>query len=153
MLVHRAKRPRYQIQAPLTSLIDIVFMLLIYFLLTTNFMVDEGIQIKLPRARSAKPQTQQEIMVYVDQAGRTYIGDDPVPWSALFAKLKALIGDQADQLVVIKADRAVILNKAVKAMDLAKAAGAGRLCLATEKDLCIIRLSSTPQAPSSTAVL
>ena len=52
------KKNRYQIQTPLTSLIDIVFMLLIYFLLTTNFMVDEGIKIKLPQARAAAPQTQ-----------------------------------------------------------------------------------------------
>lgn len=37
--------------------------------------------------------------------------------------------------MVVKADRTVILNKAVKVMDLARAAGAGRLCLATEKDL------------------
>ncbi len=44
------RRERYAIVAPLTSLIDIVFMLLIYFLLTTNFMVDEGIKIKLPQA-------------------------------------------------------------------------------------------------------
>ena len=49
------KRKRYEIQAPLTSLIDIVFMLLIYFLLTTNFMVDEGIKIKLPQAKAAAP--------------------------------------------------------------------------------------------------
>ena len=65
MLVHRKKRPRYQIQAPLTSLIDIVFMLLIYFLLTTNFMVDEGIKIKLPQARASAPQITEEITVYM----------------------------------------------------------------------------------------
>jgi len=58
MLVHRRKRPRYTVQAPLTSLIDIVFLLLVYFLLTTNFMVDEGIDIKLPQAEASKPQTQ-----------------------------------------------------------------------------------------------
>ena len=40
MLVHRKKKSRYQMQPPITSLIDIVFMLLIYFLLTTNVMVD-----------------------------------------------------------------------------------------------------------------
>jgi biopolymer transport protein ExbD len=45
-----------------------------------------------------------------------------------------MIGDQKDKLVVIRADRRVILNKAVKVMDVAKAAGAGRLCLATEKE-------------------
>ncbi len=135
MLVHRKKRPRYAIQAPLTSLIDIVFMLLIYFLLTTNFMVDEGIKIKLPQARASAPQTQQEITVYVDREGRAYINNKPVPEEILFTRIKEMIGGQSDRLVVVKADREVVLNKAVKVMDLAKAAGAGRLCLATEKDL------------------
>jgi len=135
MLVHRKKRPRYAIQTPLTSLIDIVFMLLIYFLLTTNFMVDEGISIKLPQARASAPQTQQEITVYVDREGRTYIHNKPIPEEMLFKTIKEMIGGQPDRLVVIKADREVILNRAVKVMDLAKAAGAGRLCLATEKDL------------------
>ncbi len=134
MLVHRKKRSRYQIQTPLTSLIDIVFMLLIYFLLTTNFMVDEGIKIKLPQAKAAAPQTRQEITVYVDREGRTFLADKQVPEGMLFRKLKEMLGGQKDRLVVVKADRAVVLNKAVKVMDIAKAAGAGRLCLATEKD-------------------
>ena len=57
-----------------------------------------------------------------------------VPLNILFSELKKMIGRQKDKLVVIKADRAVISNKAVKVMDLAKTAGAGRLCLATEKE-------------------
>jgi biopolymer transport protein ExbD len=135
MALVRKKKSPYPIQAPLTSLIDIVFMLLIYFLLTTNFMVDEGIKIKLPQARAAAPQTQQEITVYVDRDGRAFLTNQEVPLDQLFTRLKEMIGNQKDRLVVIKADRAVILNKAVKVMDIAKAAGAGRLCLATEKDL------------------
>ena len=129
----RAKK-RYEIQAPLTSLIDIVFMLLIYFLLTTNFMVDEGIKIKLPQAKAAAPQTQQEITIYVDKDGRAFLMNKEVPLNILFSEIQKMIGADKDRLVVIKADRGVILNKAVKVMDLAKAAGAGRLCLATEKD-------------------
>ena len=135
MLVHRKKRPRYQITAPLTSLIDIVFMLLIYFLLTTNFMVDEGIKVKLPRAEASAPQTKKEITVYVDRDGRAYIHDKPIPDDRIFKKLKQMIGESRNPLVVVKADRAVVLNKAVRVMDLAKAAGAGKLCLATEKGL------------------
>ena len=134
MLVHRKKRPRYQIQAPLTALIDIVFLLLIYFLLTTNFMVDEGIKIKLPQAKASAPQTEQEITVYVDRKGRAFLRNQEVPLGNLFERLKEMIGGQEDRLVVIRADRGVILNKAVKVMDVAKAAGAGRLCLATEKE-------------------
>lgn len=135
MLVHRKKKEIYKIQAPLTSLIDMVFMLLIYFLLTTNFMVDEGIGIKLPHAQAAAPQTQQELTVFVDRDGRAYIRNKEVPDSKLFSRIKELLGKSDNKVVIVKADRAVMLNKAVRVMDLAKAAGAQRLCLATEKEL------------------
>lgn len=127
------RREQYAIVAPLTSLIDIVFMLLIYFLLTTNFMVDEGIKIKLPQANAAAPQTQKEITIYVDKQGQSFLMDEKVPLDHLFKRIKEMIGNDKDRLVVIKADRGVVLNKAVKVMDIVKAAGAGRLCLATEK--------------------
>ncbi len=134
MIVHRKKRPRYAIQPPLTSLIDIVFMLLIYFLLTTNFMVDEGIKIKLPQAKASAPQTEKEITVYVDKDGKAYLNNKEMTLNMLFKEIKTKIGSNKDKLVVVKADKDVIVNKMVKVMDIAKAAGAGRLCLATEKD-------------------
>jgi len=134
MLAHHRKRPRYEVQVPLTSLIDIVFLLLIYFLLTTNFMVEEGIKIKLPQAKAAAPQTEEVLTVYVDQQGRAYLGTEEMSLAKLFERLKEKICRKENKLVVIRADRAVILNKVVKVMDIAKASGAGRLCLATEKD-------------------
>lgn len=134
MLVHYKPRPRLKVEIPLTPLIDIVFLLLIYFLLTTNFMVDEGIKIKLPQAKASAPQTEKEITVYVDRQGRAFLGTEEVSLAMLFDRLKEMIGGKKNKLVVIRADRAVILNKAVKVMDVAKAAGAGRLCLATEKE-------------------
>lgn len=135
MLNRPRRRNQSGVQIPLTSLIDIVFLLLIYFLLTTNFLVEEGIKIKLPQAKAAAPQTEEVITVYVDPEGRAYIGTEEVSLAALFDRLKAMIGTNEDSLVVVRADRTVVLNKAVKVMDIAKAAGAGRLCLATEKDL------------------
>lgn len=135
MLVHRTRRPRYGVQFPLASLIDIVFLLLVYFLLTTNFMVDEGIDVKLPQAQAARPQTEQEITVYVDSQGRPFLENKEVSLDMLFKRLREIIGTSTDRLVVIRADRSVILNKAVQVMDVAKAAGAGRLVLATEKTL------------------
>lgn len=134
MLVHRKKRPRYGVQMPLTSLIDIVFLLLVYFLLTTNFMVDEGIDVKLPQAQASKQQTQVEITVYVDEQGRTFLANKQFSLNELFNRLKTLLAKSDNGLVVIKADRRVVLNKAVAVMDVAKAAGAKRLCLATEKE-------------------
>ncbi len=133
MLLHRKKRPRYQIQAPLTSLIDIVFMLLIYFLLTTNFMVEQGIDVNLPDAKASTPQTRQEITVFIDQAGMVYLGKQPVDFNDLFDRLQEKILENPEQLVVIKADGAIILDRAVQVMDIAQAAGAQKLFLATEK--------------------
>jgi biopolymer transport protein ExbD len=135
MIVHPHRRLREQVQVPLTSLIDMVFLLLIYFLLTTNFLVDEGITIKLPRAQAAAPQVEEVITVTVNSEGKFRIGSSGFTESALFDRLKVLIDQHENKLVVVKADRAVVLDKAVKALDLAKAAGAERLSLATEKDL------------------
>jgi biopolymer transport protein ExbD len=134
MIVHHTKRPRYQVQAPLTALIDIVFLLLIYFLLTTNFLVDEGIKIKLPQARASAPQTEEVITIYVDKEGRSYLENRETGLDRLFEGIKKRIGGDKNRLVVVRADRGVMLNRAVKVMDIAKAAGAARLCLATEKD-------------------
>jgi len=134
MLFPKRERSFYQLQAPLTSLIDIVFLLLIYFLLTTNFMVDEGIQVKLPQANATSPQAEKEITIYVDSSGKTFIDNRAVPLNEVFAIVKEKIGQQAGVPVVIKADKSVILNKAVRVMDVVKAAGADRLVLATEKE-------------------
>lgn len=133
MLFPKKERYFYQLQAPLTSLIDIVFLLLIYFLLTTNFIVDEGIKIKLPNASATSAQTEKEITIVVDKKGSTFIENREVPLNQLFGVLKERLQGREDGLVVIRADRGVALNKAVRVMDVAKAAGAGRLALATEK--------------------
>lgn len=133
-MIKRRHRPRSTVQMPLTSLIDIVFLLLIYFLLTTNFMVDEGIKVQLPEARASAPQTEEVITVYVDRDGRAFLGNHEFSHAELFDQLKARLATKNNKLVVIKADRDVVLNGAVKVMDLAKAAGAERLSLATEKE-------------------
>lgn len=137
MLVHRKIKPRYQIQMPLTSLIDIVFMLLIYFMLTANFIVEEGIDIKLPQANDSATQESEadkDITIYIDRDGQTYIKEKQVSEGELLPTLQSIIGTNTDKLVIIKADKTVVLNSAVKVMDIAKSAGAGKLCIATEKE-------------------
>jgi len=97
-------------------------------------MVDEGIKIKLPQANTSPPQIQREITVSVDQEGRAFLGKQEFTPGDLFERLREMIGEQKDRLIVVRADRDVILNKAVMIMDVVKAAGADRLCLATEKE-------------------
>ena len=133
MAVRFTARPRQKVVIPLTPLIDIVFLLLIYFLLTTNFMVEEGVNIKLPEAKASAPQIEEEIIVYIDQEGRILLKNEEISLPRLFDALQEMIGENPEKVVMVKADRSATVDKVVKVMDVAKAAGAGRLVLATEK--------------------
>lgn len=133
MLKLRSTR-KIEARVPLTPLIDMVFLLLVFFLLTTRFITEEGISVKLPQASSTTPQPQREITVYVSKEGRIFIGKKEYTLVELYDKLKELIGSDKGKLVVVKADKEVILDKAVKVMDMAKTAGAAKLCIATEKE-------------------
>ncbi|XPV76839.1 MAG: ExbD/TolR family protein [Desulfovibrio sp.] len=134
MIVHFHKRSRYKITTPLTSIVDIVFLLLIYFLLTTNYMVDEGINVRLPKAQASTPQVQRELVVYIDGTGQTWVDKDPVAENKVYAEVKKRLAGLQNKSVIIRADKELVLDKAVRVMDMVKAAGAAKLCLATEKN-------------------
>ncbi|WP_300671870.1 biopolymer transporter ExbD [Desulfoluna sp.] len=128
------KRAQYPIQAPLTALIDMVFMLLIYFLLTMGFMVDEGIGIKLPEAGQASRTMPRDLVVAVTQEGTFFWEGTQVSLFELEQKLTAIPGLTTDTRIVIRADRGTRVNSVVQIMDLAKTVGAASFCLATEDE-------------------
>lgn len=133
MLVHRRRRPRYAVQTPLTSLIDIVFLLLIYFLLTTNFLVEEGIRVQLPQAESVVPREDRELVVTVSPEGDVFLGAKGLSLEELQETVKRRLEADAETSVVLKADRMLVLDRVVRVMDTIKGAGAARLRLATER--------------------
>lgn len=133
MLVHRRKRPRYGVQTPLTSLIDIVFLLLIYFLLTTNFLAEEGIRVQLPQAVSSVSQEDRELVVTVSPEGDVFLGARTLNLDELRDIVKQRLEADPETAVVLKADRTLMLDRVVQVMDTIKAAGAARLRLATER--------------------
>lgn len=133
MIVHPHRRPFPGVEVPLTPLIDMVFLLLIYFLLTTNFLKDEGIDIHLPEAQSAARRQGVAIVVTVSAEGEYLIDNERVVEEGLEAELRRLLSANADKAVLVRADRQVALELAVGALDSARAAGARGLGLATEK--------------------
>lgn len=134
MIVHPKRKPIQQVNVPLTSLIDMVFLLLIYFLLTANFLIEETIGVKLPRAESGAPQMEEVVTINVDNSGRITLSEQELDIDLLFRRLQETLTNQPQKVVVIKADRTVELEKAVKVLDIAKLAGAEHLSLATEKE-------------------
>ncbi|OEU51586.1 MAG: hypothetical protein BA871_10335 [Desulfuromonadales bacterium C00003096] len=113
----------------LTPLIDIVFLLLVFFLLTTQFIEEDGIGVKLPSSNSFTTRDRDEVAIAITQQGDLFVQGQRLPLAGLTAKLEAILG--ADTTVVVRGDRDVALQTLVSVMEKAKQAGAARLVVAT----------------------
>lgn len=115
-----------------SSLTDIVFLLLIFFLLSSSFVLQPGIKVQLPKSESVEEETQRQIVITLTEKGAIFLNDQLVTTETLGGKLSKLLQNDRDKVVVIKADQTVSLQNAVEVMDIAKGAGATRLLIATQ---------------------
>ncbi len=115
-----------------SSLTDIVFLLLIFFLLSSSFVLQPGIKVQLPKSESAEEETQRQIVITLTEKGAIFLNDQSVTTETLGGKLSKLLQKDRDKVVVIKADQTVSLQNAVEVMDIAKRVGATRLLIATQ---------------------
>jgi biopolymer transport protein ExbD len=116
----------------LTPLIDIVFLLLVFFMLTSHFVRDEVLNIDLPEAESGdaldKP---QQIEVLITEAGEYSINSQIVSLEVLETILIDEIKDQKEKIVRIRGDKHVDLGVAIGAFDAARQAGASGVDIVT----------------------
>lgn len=115
----------------LTPLIDIVFLLLIFFMLTTQFIEEDGLGVRLPKASSAVDRQPDEVTVVLTADGRVHLKGQLLSAAELAPRLRELIGP--DTTVVLRGDQRVSLQAAVEVMEQAKFAGADRIVVATEQ--------------------
>ena len=125
------KRTRPTIR--LTALIDIVFLLLIFFLLTSTFVEHAGVQIEVPEFESEGSSLSPEMIVEIDKDGQFFIDNTLVNSHQLTLILKMRIKSLAKDTVVIQSDRRVEYDYVVQAIDAAKLAGAKNLVLAAKQ--------------------
>lgn len=127
------ERPKPRNEAlNIISLIDIMFFLLLFFLLTSVF-VDPGIPLELPEAATAEFQPEQaERVIFISKAGEIRVNGEFVPLDQLEAILAAMLQGRAPKQVTIKADKEVAFGLFVRVMDLAKKAGGQDLVIAAD---------------------
>lgn len=127
-----------EITLEMTPLIDMVFQLLIFFLLTTTFAVnvkEGGLELDLPRAKSTQiPAMASHVVVAVLKDGRTVLGGEALSEQALSQRLEAIQQENPRTMVVVQADRNVEHWRVVKVMDLAATLGLKRLAIATVEE-------------------
>ena len=117
----------------LTPLIDMVFLLLIFFLLTTQFIEEDGIGVRLPTAASAVDRERDELAVVVTAEGDLFVEGQRLSMTELGPRLRDLMG--RDTTIVLRGDREVHLQQVVSVMEQAKLAGAARIVVATEQEV------------------
>jgi len=125
-------RKRIRMHFDIAPLIDIVFLLLIFFMLTANFIMRPGIKITLPAAKTAKPQEEEKITVFISRENDIFLNDKRISTEALRTALQEKLEGSRKKRVSLKADEKINLGLAVKVMDIAKQAGAEGLVISTQ---------------------
>jgi len=118
----------------LTPLIDIVFLLLVFFMLTSHFVQEQALNIDLPVADSGEAVSEDDqLEVVLTAEGRLLIDEHIVEADNLEAVLRKQLAERREKLVRVRGDRGAPLGKAVTVLDAARQAGADGVDIVTEQ--------------------
>jgi len=113
-----------------SPLIDVVFILLIFFIVTTVFVRETGIEVERPRAASSSELSKEALLVAVDDEGTVFYGGSPVDINALRGTVRRLLqGDPRP--VIIQTDKRTSAEDLVRVIDEISLAGAESVNIAT----------------------
>ena len=118
-------------QIDIAPLIDIMFQLIIFFMLTSNFIADQGIRVNLPRADSGERVRQEDRVAILISAEGVVYSDDRV---YTLKGLRSYLRELKDRAVFIRADRRVSLGRVVEVWDLCRELGISKISIATTDD-------------------
>jgi len=114
------------------SLTDIIFLLLVFFLLSSTFVLQPGIKVQLPVTTTTPDiSSEKSLVVSLTKEGAVYLNDDLVNRIELGARLRQKVMEVGNPIVVLRADKSVLIESMVEVMDIAKTAGAERFVIAT----------------------
>ena len=116
----------------LISFTDIIFLLLIFILISSSFITHSGVKVNLPRSSSQQNEYNKNISLTLTENDEIFIDDEQVTWEDVTSTLRTKLIDNPEQVVVVRADQTIQLKKIVRLLDLAKLSGSERFFLATE---------------------
>ncbi len=135
------KLQHYSLEEPtvdLTSLIDVVFLLLIFFMVSTTFERQALLKVDLPEASEVEDRTElpESLELVIDSEGRMYLNDRRLVDSderTLRAAIEEAVGEERTVPLILRADRQTPHHYVVTAMDVAAQLGFGNLSIATDR--------------------
>ncbi|MDJ0865681.1 MAG: biopolymer transporter ExbD [Myxococcota bacterium] len=117
----------------MTPLLDVVFILLIFFVVTSSFVKESGIEVNRPRAVTAAPQQLANILIAIDANDEVWIQRRRVDVRAVRANVERLLAENPQGSVVIQADAESRNGTFVQVMDQARLAGAENIAVAAQR--------------------
>ncbi|MCM8769422.1 MAG: biopolymer transporter ExbD [Candidatus Omnitrophica bacterium] len=119
----------------MAPLIDVVLQQLIYFMLTSSFIMQPGIRIHLPQAATTERMEEREVVVSVSETGGIFFEERQVSWEQLERLFKEEAAGGRQVTVIIKGDQQARHGDVVSVMDRARLAGLNKIAIATMPEL------------------
>ena len=116
----------------MTPMLDIVFIMLIFFIVTTSFVKEAGIQVNKPEANQANKEPSANIFIAIRDTGEIWMDKRQVDVKRVAANLERMLAEQPTDLVVIQADKEAEHGRVVEVMDQIKEAGIDKISIAAE---------------------
>lgn len=120
-----------QSEIQMTPLIDMVFILLIFFVVTTSFVSETGLDIRRPQSSSSETLPRENIPVAIGADGRITAEGQRIGLLSIRPFLQRRLRMQPELAVVLIADKAVSMDRVVRVMDEIRTAGINEIALAT----------------------
>ncbi|MDZ7789884.1 MAG: biopolymer transporter ExbD [Xanthomonadales bacterium] len=115
----------------ISPLIDMVFILLIFFMVSTTFVKDMKLDLERPSASTSEQASTKAIRLYIDNSGDTFLDGQPIRVWIIQSKLRDMLQGAASQSVLVVTDNNVPAQKLVEVVDQARRAGAADVGVAT----------------------
>lgn len=133
MTARRHRPPADEAELDMTPMLDIVFIMLIFFIVTTSFVKESGVAVSTPQAQTASRQENANIFIAVTAEGEVWIDRRPVDPRAVRAVVARLHADNPEGSVIIQADEASSTRMLVDVMDQVRLAGVEGIAIAADK--------------------
>ena len=124
------RKSKAEISINLAPLIDVIFLLVIFFAVSTTFLETSGLQLELPESSSTAKREAEEITVFLGADGELFFGDEQVDEEQLEERLRAAMDETDRKVVVLRADTHTEHGAVVEIMDLIRDSGAEGLTVA-----------------------
>ena len=128
------RRSKSEEELNISPLIDMVFILLIFFAVSTTFVKDMQLELERPSAKSAQRASTKAIRVYVDRSGSIYVDEQPVKAWMLQSRVRDLLKVSTSKKVLVIADSLIPAKRLIDVVDQCKLGGASEVGVATEME-------------------